>query len=78
MSDSALHRLLKRQLQRTLDASLHDDPKLQDFIRSVNSAYAAFESDIAHSESILEQSHRELYQINQQLLERAEKSELAA
>lgn len=78
MSDNSLHRLLKRQLQRTLDASLQDDPRLQDFIRAVNAAYAAFESDIAHSESILEQSHRELYQINQQLLERAERSEQAA
>lgn len=78
MSDNGLHRLLKRQLQRTLDPSSQDDPRWQDFIRSVNAAYAAFESDIAHSESILEQSHRELYQVNQQLLERAERSELAA
>ena len=61
------HRLLRRQMKRFfVDGGPHD-PVVADFLKSVNQAYLEFESDIAHSENIMEQSSRELVRANREL-----------
>ncbi len=48
---------------------------MEDFLSSVSLAYSEFDSDLKHSEGILEISMRELFIANQELRSRAEESE---
>lgn len=66
------HRLLKRQLRKSLPPELAEHPDLQDFLHSVNQAYIEFQDDIARVENILEQSSAELFKANRELTNIAE------
>lgn len=73
------HRLLKRQLRKSLPPDLADDPRLQEFLISVNQAYTEFQDDLSRVENILEQSSTELFKTNRELTRIAqEKTEEAA
>jgi len=73
------HRLLKRQIRKSLPCELADDPRLQEFLLSVNQAYVEFQEDLGRVEHILEQSSNELFKTNRELSRIAEeKTEEAA
>jgi PAS domain S-box-containing protein len=73
------HRLLKRQIRKSLPADLADDPRLQEFLISVNQAYLEYQDDLLRVENILEQSSNELFKTNKELARIAdEKTEEAA
>jgi PAS domain S-box-containing protein len=61
------HRLLKRQIRKSLPPELAGNPALQDFLASVNQAYVEFQDDITRVEHILEQSSAELFKANLEL-----------
>lgn len=60
------HRLLKRQLRKHL-GDLQNDPRLSEFIASVNEAYLGFDEDLKQAENMLEISSQELYKLNTEL-----------
>ncbi len=60
------HRLLKRQIRKHL-GDLAQDPRLSDFINSVNQAYLDFDEDLKQAENMLEISSQELYKLNTDL-----------
>jgi PAS domain S-box-containing protein len=60
------HRLLKRQLRKHL-GDLQDDPRLAEFIASINEAYLGFDEDLKQAENMLEISSQELYKLNTEL-----------
>jgi len=66
-----LQRLLKRQLKK---ANLDENTQQQiaPFLKQVNEAYKAFDSDYNHLENILEISSQELFLANQQLKDNIE------
>jgi PAS domain S-box-containing protein len=68
-SDSAdnFHRLLKRQISRTLPDSLAADPRLKDFLASVSAAYEDLEAEKLRFERTLEISSEELSTVNKKL-----------
>ncbi|GLU50613.1 PAS domain-containing sensor histidine kinase [Dyadobacter frigoris] len=73
------HRLLKRQIRKSLPPGLAENPEFQDFLNSVNQAYLEFQDDIARVEHILEQSSTELFKANKELISIADqKTEEAA
>jgi len=73
------HRLLKRQIRKSLPSELADDPRMQEFLTSVNQAYLEFQDDLLRVEHILEQSSNELFKTNKELSRIAqEKTEEAA
>ena len=73
------HRLLKRQIRKSLPSELADDPRMQEFLNSVNQAYLEFQDDLVRVEHILEQSSNELFKTNRELSRIAqEKTEEAA
>lgn len=73
------HRLLKRQIRKSLSPELAENPEFQDFLNSVNQAYLEFQDDIARVEHILEQSSTELFRANKELISIADqKTEEAA
>ncbi|MBE9466434.1 PAS domain S-box protein [Dyadobacter subterraneus] len=73
------HRLLKRQIRKSLSPELAENPEFQDFLNSVNQAYLEFQDDIARVEHILEQSSTELFKANKELINiAAQKTEEAA
>jgi PAS domain S-box-containing protein len=61
------HRLLKRQIRKSLPPELAESPALQDFLATVNQAYVEFQDDITRVEHILEQSSAELFKANLEL-----------
>lgn len=61
------HRLLKRQIRKSLPLELIDDPRIQEFLTSVNQAYVEFQEDLGRVEHILEQSSNELFKTNREL-----------
>jgi PAS domain S-box-containing protein len=67
------HRLLNRQLNKSLPAELANDPRMQAFLQSVNQAYTEFQEDVGRVEHILEESSHELSQSNRELARLAEK-----
>tara|TARA_R110001592_G_scaffold219477_1_gene473749 strand:- start:139118 stop:141319 length:2202 start_codon:yes stop_codon:yes gene_type:complete len=60
------HRLLKRQLRKHL-GELQNDPRLSEFIASINEAYLGFDEDLKQAENMLEISSQELYKLNTEL-----------
>jgi PAS domain S-box-containing protein len=73
------HRLLKRQIRKSLPPELEDHPGMQEFLASVHQAYLEFQEDIGRVEHILEQSSTELFKANRELTRIAdEKTEEAA
>ncbi|MCE7063453.1 ATP-binding protein [Dyadobacter sp. CY343] len=73
------HRLLKRQIRKSLPPDLAEHPDLQDFLMSVHLAYTEYQDDLARVELILEQSSGELFKANRELSRIAqEKTEEAA
>jgi PAS domain S-box-containing protein len=66
------HRLLKRQIRKSLPTDLAEDPKIQEFLISVNQAYLEFQDDLGRVEHILEQSSNELFKTNRELSRIAE------
>jgi hypothetical protein len=60
------HRLLKRQIRKQLGA-LRDDPRLEQFLESVNQAYLDSDEDLKQVENMLELSSQELYKLNTEL-----------
>ncbi len=60
------HRLLKRQLRKHL-GELQNDPRLAEFIASINEAYLGFDEDLKQAENMLEISSQELYKLNTEL-----------
>ena len=73
------HRLLKRQIRKSLPPELEEHPGIQEFLASVNQAYVEFQDDIGRVERILEQSSTELFKANRELIRIAdEKTEEAA
>ncbi|MCF2446266.1 PAS domain S-box protein [Dyadobacter sp. CY345] len=73
------HRLLKRQIRKSLSAELAENPEIQEFLASVNQAYLEFQDDMSRVEHILEQSSSELFKANRELIKIAdEKTEEAA
>lgn len=71
-TDTNFHRLLKRQIRKSLPPELAENPALQDFLTSVNQAYIEYQDDIARVEHILEQSSGELFKANKELTRIAE------
>ncbi|PCE64080.1 PAS domain-containing hybrid sensor histidine kinase/response regulator [Sediminicola luteus] len=66
-----MHRLLKRQLKKAaLSESLLTE--IAPFLDQINAAYTAFEDDLSHIETILEQSSTELFHTNKQLQQHME------
>ncbi|QRR03289.1 sensor histidine kinase [Dyadobacter sandarakinus] len=77
--DNSYHRLLKRQLRKSLPEELAAHPGMQDFLLSVNQAYMEYQDDLGRVEHILEQSSSELFRANRELSRIAqEKTEEAA
>ena len=73
------HRLLKRQMRKSLPCELAGDPRLLEFLASVSQAYLEFQEDLGRVEHILEQSSNELFKTNRELSRIAEeKTEEAA
>ena len=60
------HRLLKRQIRKQL-GPLRDDPRLEQFLESVNQAYLDSDEDLKQAENMLELSSQELYKLNTEL-----------
>lgn len=78
-NETTYHRLLRRQIRKSLPADLAERPELLDFLASVNQAYLEFEDDLGRVEHILEQSSNELFKANRELRRIAEeKTEEAA
>lgn len=78
-TEISYHRLLKRQIRKSLPPELADNPDIQEFLTSVNQAYLEFQDDLARVEHILEQSSGELFKTNNELSRIAqEKTEEAA
>ncbi|REA62322.1 PAS domain-containing sensor histidine kinase [Dyadobacter luteus] len=71
-TEAIYHRLLKRQIRKSLPADLAEDPRLQEFLSSVSKAYLEFQADLGHAENILEQSSGELFKANRELSRIAE------
>jgi len=67
LTDVNYHRLLKRQIRKSLPPELADHPGLQDFLLTVNQAYTEFQDDLSRVELILEQSSGELFKANREL-----------
>lgn len=73
------HRLLKRQIRKSLPLELAEDPRMKEFLASINLAYVEFQDDLGRVEHILEQSSNELFRTNRELSRIAEeKTEEAA
>ena len=71
-----MHRLLKRQISKHLDSELLNDPRMEEFITSVQEAYASFDSDHDQLERTLEINSNELYKANSLLQERVEQKKV--
>lgn len=71
MKDQNRHRLLRRQIRKYLDEG-HDLP--EEFLESVDQAYADFDRDIRQAENILELSSKELFIANRELKKKADSS----
>ncbi|MCE6992861.1 ATP-binding protein [Dyadobacter sp. CY323] len=79
LTDTNYHRLLKRQIRKSLPPELAEHPEMQDFLLSVHQAYSEFQDDLGRVELILEQSSGELFKANRELSRIAqEKTEEAA
>ncbi|MHA4737825.1 sensor histidine kinase [Dyadobacter sp. MSC1_007] len=79
LTDTNYHRLLKRQIRKSLPPELAEHPEMQDFLASVHQAYTEFQDDLTRVELILEQSSGELFKANRELSRIAqEKTEEAA
>lgn len=79
LTDTNYHRLLKRQIRKSLPPDLAEHPDIQDFLLAVNQAYTEYQDDLTRMELILEQSSGELFKANRELSRIAqEKTEEAA
>lgn len=79
VTETNYHRLLKRQIRKSLPPEIAENPEIQDFLLSVNQAYTEFQDDLVRMELILEQSSGELFKANRELSRVAqEKTEEAA
>jgi PAS domain S-box-containing protein len=79
LTETNYHRLLKRQIRKSLPPDLAEHPDIQEFLLSVNQAYTEFQDDLTRMELILEQSSGELFKANRELSRIAqEKTEEAA
>ena len=67
MLEKNTHRLLKRQLKKS-GLDVLNDPKFKNFLSMVNDAYKSFDKDVKHIEHILEESSRELFTANKELI----------
>ncbi|WP_235161520.1 ATP-binding protein [Dyadobacter sp. CY351] len=80
LTDVNYHRLLNRQIRKSLPPELAEHPDLQDFLLSVNQAYTEYQDDLGRVELILEQSSGELFKANRELsriaAEKTEEAEL--
>jgi PAS domain S-box-containing protein len=78
-TETNYHRLLKRQIRKSLPPDLAEDTRLHEFLASVSQAYLEFQEDLGRVEHILEQSSSELFKTNRELSRIAdEKTEEAA
>lgn len=79
LTDTSYHRLLKRQIRKSLPPELAEHPDIQGFLLAVNQAYSEYQDDLTRMELILEQSSGELFKANRELSRIAqEKTEEAA
>lgn len=79
LTETSYHRLLKRQIRKSLPPELAEHPDIQDFLLAVNQAYIEYQDDLTRMELILEQSSGELFKANRELSRVAqEKTEEAA
>ena len=79
LTETSYHRLLKRQIRKSLPPDLAEHPDIQEFLLSVNQAYSEYQEDLTRMELILEQSSGELFKANRELSRIAqEKTEEAA
>lgn len=79
LTDTSYHRLLKRQIRKSLPPELAEHPNIQGFLLAVNQAYSEYQDDLTRMELILEQSSGELFKANRELSRIAqEKTEEAA
>ncbi len=79
LTETNYHRLLKRQIRKSLPPDLAEHPDIQDFLMAVNQAYTEYQDDLSRMELILEQSSGELFKANRELSRIAqEKTEEAA
>ncbi len=79
LTETNYHRLLKRQVRKSLPSELAEHPGMQDFLLAVNQAYTEYQDDLTRMELILEQSSGELFKANRELSRIAqEKTEEAA
>jgi PAS domain S-box-containing protein len=79
ITETNYHRLLKRQIRKSLPAELAEHPGMHDFLLSVHQAYTEYQDDLGRVELILEQSSGELFKANRELSRIAqEKTEEAA
>ena len=77
-TETSYHRLLKRQIRKSLPDDLADDPRLSEFLTAVNQAYTEFQDDLVRVEHILEQSSNELFRTNRELSRIADEKTLEA
>jgi len=77
-TETNYHRLLKRQIRKSLPDDLADDPRLSEFLTAVNQAYTEFQDDLVRVEHILEQSSNELFRTNRELSRIADEKTLEA
>lgn len=79
LTETSYHRLLKRQIRKSLPPELAEHPDIQEFLLAVNQAYTEYQDDLTRMELILEQSSGELFKANRELSRVAqEKTEEAA
>ncbi|GGN10930.1 PAS domain-containing sensor histidine kinase [Dyadobacter beijingensis] len=79
LTETSYHRLLKRQIRKSLPPELAEHSDIQDFLLAVNQAYTEYQDDLTRMELILEQSSGELFKANRELSRIAqEKTEEAA
>lgn len=62
-----VHRLLKRQVAKHFGEDISKNPKLGEFLKSINEAYTNFDSDYEQLERTLEVSSNELFKSNESL-----------
>ncbi len=68
MTETKMHRLLKRQINKN-NLSAADVEKFSDFLNAVNNSYFSSQEDLLRLENIIEVSSAELYAANQKLKE---------
>ena len=71
------HKLLQKQIKKHLAADFLNNPGIEEFIKSVNESYLAFEKDKTIMEHSFQESEKEYHQINNRFKKELELKKLA-